>query len=119
MNNIISTILVTFSLLAFSILSGCSKETQPKPEDSTHVHENGTAHEHGSVDEEETADASKSQKICPVMGGKINNTIYADYEGKRTYLCCAACLDEFNKNPEKYINKLEDEGISLDKVPTS
>ena len=119
MKNSISAILITFSLLAVSILTGCTKEPQPKPEDSTHVHEHDTTHEHGSVHEEETADASKSQTICPVMGGEINKTLYADYEGKRTYLCCAACLEEFNKNPEKYIKKLEDEGITLDKVSTN
>jgi YHS domain-containing protein len=57
------------------------------------------------------------QTTCPVMGGPINKEIFADYDGKRVYFCCAACLETFNKDPEKYIKKLEDQGVVLDKAP--
>jgi YHS domain-containing protein len=57
------------------------------------------------------------QTNCPVMGGTINKDIYADYEGKRVYFCCAGCIPEFQKDPAKYIKKLEDEGVVLDNVP--
>ena len=112
MNNNFSTILITFILLAVSILTGCTKEPQSKLEESTHMHE------HGSMQKEEKVVATKNQTTCPVMGGEIDKSVYADHEGKRVYFCCASCLAEFNKIPEKYVKKLEDEGVILEKVPT-
>ena len=110
MKNKFGTILTIFTILAVTILTGCSKEPQPQPEESTHMQE------HGSMEKEEKVVATKNQTTCPVMGGKIDKSIYADYEGKRVYFCCASCLAEFNKNPEKYVKKLEDEGVTLENV---
>lgn len=59
----------------------------------------------------------KSQKICPVMGNEIDKNIYVDYKGKRIYFCCSGCPDEFNKNPEKYMEILEKDGIELEASP--
>jgi YHS domain-containing protein len=61
----------------------------------------------------------KSQTTCPVMGGKINKAVYADHEGKRVYFCSGGCIDEFKKDPEKYVKKLEDQGVMLEKVSKS
>lgn len=61
--------------------------------------------------------SSNEQKTCPVMGGTINKDIYADYEGKRVYFCCEACVPTFKKDPAKYITKLEGEGVVLETVP--
>ena len=60
--------------------------------------------------------SAESQTLCPVMGGKINKDVYADYEGKRVYFCCKSCIDVFNKDPEKYIAALESQGVTLNKV---
>jgi len=60
---------------------------------------------------------AKEQTICPVMGGKINKAVFADHAGKRVYFCCAACIEPFKKDPEKYIKKLESDGVELAKVP--
>jgi Cu(I)/Ag(I) efflux system membrane fusion protein len=46
------------------------------------------------------------QKLCPVMGGKINKEQFTVYKGKKVYFCCPGCEPEFLKNPEKYIDKL-------------
>jgi YHS domain-containing protein len=46
------------------------------------------------------------QEKCPVMGGKINKNIFADYKGRRVYFCCESCKETFNKDPEKYIKYL-------------
>lgn len=59
--------------------------------------------------------ATKAQTICPVMGEKINKKFYADYEGKRVYFCCSACVPEFKKNPGKYMEKLK--GVQLEEAP--
>ena len=61
----------------------------------------------------------KPQTICPVMGGKIDKSLYVDHEGKRIYVCCEGCLAEVKKDPAKYIQKLEAEGIMLDKTPAT
>lgn len=47
---------------------------------------------------------------CPVMKGiPINkeeseeNGWLRDYKGKKIYLCCNACVEQFDANPEDYI----------------
>jgi len=57
------------------------------------------------------------QTTCPVMGGTINKEIYVDYKGERVYFCCAGCPDIFKKDPEKYLKKMHEEGVELEKVP--
>lgn len=48
------------------------------------------------------------QAFCPVTGDVIdileakNLGHYRDYNGKRIYLCCATCVQLFDKHPEKY-----------------
>jgi len=63
------------------------------------------------------APAAKPQTTCPVMGGAINRSIHADYEGKRVYFCCNACVSTFKADPAKYIKKLEDAGVTIEKAP--
>ncbi len=50
-------------------------------------------------------------KICPVSGEKINEETKAtyEYEGKVYNFCCPMCIDEFKKDPQKYIKKVEGE----------
>jgi YHS domain-containing protein len=63
------------------------------------------------------APAGTAQTVCPVMGGKINKAIFADYQGKRVYFCCGGCPAEFKKDPAKYVKAMEDKGIVLEKTP--
>jgi YHS domain-containing protein len=70
----------------------------------------------GYVLAEETV-TPKPQTTCPVMGGKIDKTVFADHGGKMVYFCCKGCIPEFQKDPAKYIKKLENEGITLEKAP--
>lgn len=50
-------------------------------------------------------------KICPVSGEKIVEKDKAayEYEGKIYNFCCPMCLDEFKKDPQKYIQKVNAE----------
>ncbi len=48
------------------------------------------------------------QEKCPVMGGKINKEIFADYKGRRVYFCCEGCRPNFTKDPERYLKKIEE-----------
>lgn len=57
------------------------------------------------------------QTTCPVMDGKMINTrLYVDYQGFRIYVCCVPCVKAVRKNPEKYLQKLLDQGIAVEKV---
>ncbi len=60
---------------------------------------------------------AKAQTVCPVMGNKIDKSLYADHMGKRVYFCCGMCPPKFNEDPMKYMKKLEAEGVMLEKAP--
>ena len=50
-------------------------------------------------------------KICPISGEKIDEKLKAtyEYEGKIYNFCCTTCVDDFKKDPQKYIKKVEQE----------
>ncbi len=60
---------------------------------------------------------AKMQTTCPVMGGKIDKSQYADVQGKRIYVCCPGCVAKVKADPEKYIKKLEAEGVAIAQTP--
>ncbi len=60
----------------------------------------------------------KAQTKCPVMGWDIDKSKYADYKGNRIYFCCAGCPEDFKKDPEKYMKKLKESGVVLEKTPS-
>ncbi len=51
--------------------------------------------------------AAKGQSVCPVLGGKIDQKVYTDYQGQRIYFCCPGCVGMFQKDPEKYLKKMQ------------
>ena len=64
-----------------------------------------------------------SQKVCPVMtfgdlGCSVTkNDFYTDYKGKRIFFCSEGCRETFKKDPEKYMNKLKEQGVVLMDIP--
>lgn len=103
MRHIIASLVLTIGLAA---LVGCepAKTETPKPK----------------LNSAQVAAASDAgnQETCPVMGGKIVKDIYADHDGLRVYFCCKGCDATFKKDPEKYIKKLRDAGVTLAKAPS-
>ncbi|MHC4914784.1 MAG: hypothetical protein ACYTGB_04770 [Planctomycetota bacterium] len=88
----ISLMLVAGGLL----LTGCGGEAE---------HE---GHDHGAV--APAGGAAIAQKTCPVMEGRrIDPKLFADDEGRRIYFCCRACIGMFEKDPEKYVKKVDAE----------
>jgi len=71
------------------------------------------------ADQEQTAatqaDSGKAvnvgNKVCPVLGEKIDENSKATYEYKRKIynLCCSGCVETFKSDPEKYAKIAEDE----------
>lgn len=59
----------------------------------------------------------KTQVACPVQHGKINKDLYVDYKGQRIYFCCPECIPIFKKNPEAYLKRMEQEGVTPEKAP--
>ena len=63
---------------------------------------------HGKAEAAETSkDAGNT--ICPVTADKVDGKITYEYEGKTYNFCCPMCIDEFKKDPAKYIKKIEAE----------
>ena len=67
------------------------------------------AAEQASSTEQVKGTESVGNKICPVSGDKIDEKTKATYEynGKIYNFCCPMCVEEFKKDPEKYIEKME------------
>ncbi|HAZ10599.1 MAG TPA: hypothetical protein DCY56_05800 [Candidatus Omnitrophica bacterium] len=63
---------------------------------------------HGKASQEKSAAIDAGNKICPVTGEEIDEVAKAtyEYEGKIYNFCCAGCIDEFKKEPQKYIDKV-------------
>jgi YHS domain-containing protein len=57
------------------------------------------------------------QTTCPVMGGLINKSLYADYQGNRIYFCCPPCLKKFKKDPDTYVKKMKEQGVTPARSP--
>ena len=64
-----------------------------------------------------SASAKKAQTNCPVMGGKIDQSQYADVNGKRIYVCCPGCIAKVKADPSRYIKKLEAQGVKIAVTP--
>lgn len=69
------------------------------------------------VTTEKVVSESKPQTVCPLTGAPIDKSNYVDYNGYRVYFCCGGCPSDFKKDPEKYIKKMQAEGIVLEKAP--
>ena len=68
----------------------------------------------------ETKEGSEKVKVanivCPVSGEDIEDHDHlVTYAGKTFALCCNKCVAKFEKDPEKYVSKLADDGKSLNK----
>lgn len=72
----------------------------------------GRQHETLTVKESVSREvAAVDNKICPVSGEEISEETKAtyEYEGKVYNFCCQMCIEDFKKEPQKYIKKVEEE----------
>jgi YHS domain-containing protein len=50
-------------------------------------------------------------KVCPVMGNKVDpDGPTIEYNGKLYAFCCPGCDAKFEKNPDKYSKNLSEDG---------
>ena len=66
----------------------------------------------------ETTKELKNQTHCPVMGGKIDSTVYTDIQGQRVYHCCPMCSDKLKADPDTYFKKAAAEGVTFENIQT-
>ncbi len=58
-----------------------------------------------------------NNKVCPVSGEELeDNEFTYTYKGITYGVCCKKCLAKIEKNPEKYISRLSEDGKSLKKM---
>jgi YHS domain-containing protein len=83
-------ILVTVLGVGLVILPGCKKKTQPAAPTAI----------------KQAVTAAVEQTVCPVSGDPIDKKVSIDYQGRKVYFCCTACIAPFNADPNKYMDKL-------------
>ena len=66
----------------------------------------------------ETSKDLKAQTRCPVMGGKIDSTIFTDIQGQRIYHCCGGCSEKLVADPDKYFQKAAAQGVLFENIQT-
>lgn len=69
--------------------------------------------------EKETPKELTNQTVCPVMGGKIDSTVYTDIQGQRVYHCCPMCSKALKKDPDKFFKKAAADGILFENIQTT
>lgn len=76
----------------------------------------------GDAKTEETKAVTKElkpQTHCPVMGGKIDSTVFTDIQGQRVYHCCPMCIAKIKADPDKYFKKAAADGVLFENIQTA
>lgn len=100
-------ILISLFIFSFAVSSFAQMKCMGHSGSSEHKHNPS-----GSMAQEsQKRSVEVGNKICPVLNEKINERTKAtyEYEGKIYNFCCEMCIDEFKKDPQKYIHKIEEE----------
>jgi len=105
----ISVLVVLVALLAVG--AGCKKKQEAPSEPNAATEPNTAMGAPATV----AAIAAIAQTTCPVMGGKIDENVYTEYDGQKVYFCCPGCIEKFKAEPEKYLAKLP-QFVTLDGV---
>ena len=101
-----------FIITIFVVFSGVNLFAQEKPDTSSHQgKESVTEVKDSNVVGESSKQAEPWNKVCPVMGNKINPKVgTVTFEGKAYGFCCAGCDAKFETNPAKYAKNLSENG---------
>jgi YHS domain-containing protein len=63
----------------------------------------------GKSDGAAKKDDAKNKPInakCPIQGEDIDPKVTTAYKGKTVAFCCESCIDDFKKDPEKYMKQI-------------
>lgn len=66
------------------------------------------SHDHGKQAAATTQPAARPvNTTCPVSGEPIDPAVTVVQDGKTVAFCCKECVDDFKKDPAKYMSKLK------------
>jgi YHS domain-containing protein len=100
-----------FIITIISVFSVTNLMAQEKPDTSTHHEKETVTMPDSSATSEVTESAEAWNKVCPVMGKKINPKVgTVTYKGKAYGFCCEGCDAKFAKDPAKYEKNLNENG---------
>lgn len=103
------TVLLSLAVVLF--LGGCASGAEPAAGKATSPACAGEcddcAGKCGAMEKGATAEGTAL--VCPVMGNPIpeGKGYVHEYKGKKITFCCEGCVPTFEKDPEKYLEKLE------------
>jgi YHS domain-containing protein len=60
----------------------------------------------GGAAKKEDAKNKPINAKCPVQGEDIDPKVTTAYKGKTIAFCCESCIDDFKKDPEKYMKQI-------------
>lgn len=116
---VISFLLILVFAFSFSSFAQEKKMEMKKKVDSTDIKMKKSSEALNKKLENnktQVTDNKPVNSVCPVSGEEIDPEITAVYKDKTYAVCCKSCLKKFNKDPEKYISKLSEDGKSLKKI---
>jgi len=71
----------------------------------------------GEEKEETAADEETLNTICPVMEEEVDPEFFTMYKGKKVLLCCEECIEEFDADPESFIEFLPQFAVAAGETP--
>lgn len=60
-----------------------------------------------------TSAYAEKQTKCPVKNKPVDGSKVVEKDGKKIAVCCNGCAGKVKKNFDKYVKKLEKQGIDL------
>jgi YHS domain-containing protein len=105
-------ILIIFTMLTiFCSLSIAQENPDEQNEVAQHDSVATTEEYTDSISAQNSAELQIWNKVCPVMGNKVDpDGPTVEYNGKLYAFCCPGCDAKFEKNPEKYSKNLNEDG---------
>ena len=87
-------------VVAGCLLAGGCNADKSRPSDSSASATNQAA--------AQTASAKPINQYCPInKDDKVDPAVTTVYKGQVIGFCCSDCIDEFKKDPEKYMKTLK------------
>ncbi|MBU0637530.1 MAG: hypothetical protein KKB50_01595 [Planctomycetes bacterium] len=74
-------------------------------------HQHGQDDQHGKTEQKEP-----KLPLCPVMGEPVDFNVKTMTDEGPVYFCCKACIEKYQKDPEKYAKKTEVQHVALKEI---
>ncbi|MBF0197153.1 MAG: hypothetical protein HQL32_05565 [Planctomycetes bacterium] len=73
---------------------------------------------HGAKSNKQLPAVKGSQKVCPIMKGKINPDVFTKFQGQKIYFCCPGCEGKFIKDSESKFAEMKSRGEVTENIQT-